>query len=68
MNIIENLWDYLDHMIRKKNPLPTSEESLWEALQEEWYQIPQSYIDLLYQSLLDRIAALYAAKGHTTRY
>ncbi|KAH6874111.1 hypothetical protein BKA70DRAFT_1129319, partial [Coprinopsis sp. MPI-PUGE-AT-0042] len=50
------------------NPLPTSEESLWEALQEEWYQIPQSYIDLLYQSLLDRIAALYAAKGHTTRY
>lgn len=68
MNIIENLWDYLDRQVRKRKPLPTSEESLWEALQEEWYKIPQSYIDSLYASLPNRPAELYAAKGHATRY
>ena len=68
ISIIENLWDYLDHQIRKRNPLPTSEATLWEALQEEWYKIPNDYIASLYQSLPDRVAALVSAEGNATRY
>lgn len=68
LNIIENLWDYLDKQIRKREHLPTSEETLWEAMQEEWYKIPQSYIDALYRSLPDRMAAVCGARGGNTRY
>ena len=37
INIAENIWNHLDHLICAHQPRPTSEEDLWIALQEEWY-------------------------------
>jgi DDE superfamily endonuclease len=68
INIIENLWDYLDRLVRARDPLPRTEEDLWVALQEEWVNIPLDYIKKLYASLPDRIRAVYDAKGGNTRY
>ncbi|KAF8596991.1 hypothetical protein BDV93DRAFT_453951 [Ceratobasidium sp. AG-I] len=68
MNIIENVWDYLDRCVRMRLQLPTSANSLWEILEEEWRCIPQSYIDKLYDSMIDRVEALTSAKGGNTRY
>ncbi|RXW12442.1 hypothetical protein EST38_g13411 [Candolleomyces aberdarensis] len=68
INIIENLWDHFDRRIRARSPLPRSEEELWAALQEEWYKIEPSFIESLYQSLPDRVRAVYEAKGGNTRF
>lgn len=68
ISIIENLWDHLERRIRACKPLPRSEEDLWVALQEEWFRIDVSFITKLYQSLPQRVLAVYQANGGNTRY
>jgi hypothetical protein len=68
MNIIENCWDYLEHMVRARNPLPRNLEELWVALQEEWGRLDVQKIRKLYESMPRRVAALDAAKGSYTKY
>ena len=68
MNIIENVWDYLDRSIRSREVQPRNKEEFWEALQEEWYRIPLTYITKLYLSLPTRVQALKKARGGYTRY
>jgi transposase len=68
MSIIEPLWDILDKRIRRRKRLPTNEEELWKALQEEWYSIDRQTIQSLYSSMPRRVQALSAAKGHHTKY
>ena len=68
MNIIEHVWNELDHRVRTRNPLPRNCEELWVALQEEWYRLDVAFIQKLYDSLPRRVQALKAAKGHHTRY
>lgn len=68
LNIIENLWNHLDRRIRARRPLPCTEEELWVALQEEWYAIDVSFIDKLYESMPDRVRAVYNAHGGNTCY
>jgi len=63
LNIIENAWHELDHRIRKRNPLLTSEDQLWVALQEEWGKLDQEYIDKLYSSMPKRVKELVKAEG-----
>jgi hypothetical protein len=68
ISIIENLWDHLARRVRARLPHPTSEEDLWILLQEEWYRINPSFITNLYNSLPQRVSAVYQAKGGNTRY
>src|ERR1700678_1794616 len=35
MNIIEHVWDQLDHLIRARDPLPRNKDEMWATLQEE---------------------------------
>ena len=44
LNPIEHLWDELERRIRKRNPLLKNKSKLIAALQEEWEQIPKTYI------------------------
>jgi hypothetical protein len=68
MNIIEHVWDHLDRKVRARRPLPSSEDDLWRALQEEWAAIDEAYIAKLYESMPRRVQTLYEAKGGNTRY
>ncbi|KAL1743102.1 hypothetical protein HDZ31DRAFT_5177, partial [Schizophyllum fasciatum] len=68
MSAVENPWDELDDRVRRRRILPKNKEEMWEALQEEWYGLPQSYIDKLYESMPRRIDALVKAKGRATKY
>jgi hypothetical protein len=68
MNPIEYVSTYLDRQLRSCPILPTNRNELWAALQEEWYKIPTDFISKLYESMPDRIVALYKAKGGHTRY
>ena len=65
MNIIENLWDHLDCMVRSQDPLPQNFNELWEALKEEWENIDQGYIDSLYTSMPNWVRELKANGGET---
>jgi hypothetical protein len=68
MNIIENLWDYLERKVRTRSPLPRNRKEMWGALQEEWMSVEEDYIEKLFQSMPDRIQALLKAKGSWTKY
>jgi hypothetical protein len=68
LNIIKNLWEYLDCWVHSRDILPWNTEELWLALKEEWESIEQSVIDQLYESLPDRVEAVIAAKGGNTKY
>jgi hypothetical protein len=68
MNVIENLWAYLDDCVRA-NPtkLLNSTES-WNVLQEEWKRISPEYVRKLYKSLPRCVEEVCSAKGGNTRY
>ncbi|QRW21104.1 Transposable element Tcb2 transposase [Rhizoctonia solani] len=68
MNIIENVWDYLDRRVRMRHQLPTRANDLWAILQEEWECIPQAYVDKLYDSMTERVQEVIDRKGGNTRY
>jgi hypothetical protein len=68
MSIIENLWDHLDDRICSRNPLPSNENQLWEALKEEWAKITPEVVQHYYRTIPRRVEALYKARGDTTKY
>ena len=68
MNIIEHVWEYLDKRVHTRSPLPTNRDQMWIALQEEWANIDEDYIEKLYESMPDCVAALLKAKGSWTKY
>jgi hypothetical protein len=68
MSIIEHLWDVLDDRIRARKPLPSNENQLWVALQEEWGKITPEEVQHYYKSIPRRVEALLGAKGGHTRY
>ena len=68
MNIIENLWAYLDNRIRAHPQNLSNSEELWMALQQEWYKISPEYIRKLYESLPRRVEEVCNAKGGNTKY
>lgn len=44
INLIEHAWDALDKQLRRRDHLPTSEDQLWEVLQEEWVKLDIEYV------------------------
>jgi hypothetical protein len=68
MNIIEHIWDVLEKRLHRRNPLPTSADTLFAALEEEWYSIPRITIQNLYKSIPARVEALCKARGMHTKY
>ena len=68
LNSIENVWGYLDKIIRKKYTCFNDQDHLWRCLEEEWYKIPKDYIHELYFSMCTRIHDLNKVKGHNTQY
>lgn len=58
----------MDRKVHSRCVLPKNVDELWDALEEEWYCIPQIVIDHLYESIPARIEAVMAAKGGNTEY
>ncbi|KAF8228933.1 transposable element Tcb1 transposase, partial [Tricholoma matsutake] len=61
MNIIEHVWDYLDRRVHTWSPLPMIQDQMWTVLQEEWANIKEDYIEKLYESMPNHVAALLKA-------
>ena len=68
INPIENVWDHLARRLAKRSVQPTTEDELWEALQEEWYKIDVGYIQKLYASMPMRVEEVIWRKGWNIPY
>jgi hypothetical protein len=68
MNPIEHVWDYIGRQIRSMDNPPTSVDTLRQAVQRAWDEMPQEVITRLIDSMPRRTMALAAARGGYTRY
>jgi len=68
LNPIEHLWDELDRRVRARARTPTTQKELFEALQEEWNNIPLQRVQALTISMPRRCQAVNASRGGHTRY
>ena len=66
LNPIENLWSYLDYLLR--NRAPGNKAELFEVLQEGWKSLPVDLLMKLANSMPARIAAVLKADGYATKY
>jgi transposase len=68
LNPIEHLWFQLEDRLRRRRHQPKSVNELFEALSEEWQNIPAAITQNLVKSMPKRVAAVIAAKGGPTKY
>ncbi|KAJ4428261.1 hypothetical protein ANN_24278 [Periplaneta americana] len=68
LNPIEHLWVELDRRLRSREMRPISIVQLSAMLQEEWRRIPVDILHKLVESMPDRVAAVIATRGGTTRF
>ncbi|GBL90826.1 hypothetical protein AVEN_215558-1 [Araneus ventricosus] len=60
MNIIEDIWDALLHVVEKRSPPPRTSMDLLTALQDSWCEFPPGpgYFQTLVESMPRRFASL----------
>ncbi len=68
LNPIENMWSIIKSNLRRRSRIPTSEDELWEAIQQEWEAIPISTINKLVNTMPRRIALVKRNKGFGIPY
>jgi len=66
LNVIEHVWGKMKEDAWKTRP--RNLEELWEACRTAFYGIPNEFINKLYDSLPNRMAAVLQAKGSHTKY
>jgi hypothetical protein len=64
LNPIVHVWDFLGKRVRRRQLRPETLNGLRVALQEEWAQIPQDYI----QSMPNRLRDVIRGRGGNTLY
>jgi hypothetical protein len=68
LNPIEHLWEFVKKKLNEyPEPLKGILE-LWERMQVEWEKIPRETCQKPIGSMLDRVRAVYKAKGDYTEY
>lgn len=65
---IEHLWDEIGRRIKRRPQQPRTVTELQNALEAEWYNIPQVFINRLITSMRRRCTAVINANGGHTRY
>lgn len=66
LNPIENLWYILDHMLKERDV--SSEQELFECLQEGWKNFPNEELQKLIESMPKRCALVIKNKGFPIKY
>ena len=67
LNLIENLWLLIKYRIAQR-PVARSVQQLEDQVQEEWAAIPLETIQMVIDTMPQRIAEVIAAKGGHTHY
>ena len=68
LNPIGHLWDELDKRVRRRVIAPSNVRDLFQALQEEWSNIPMQYIGDLLRSMPRRLQSVIGAEGGHNTY
>lgn len=68
LNPIENMWTILKERLRRRRRMPSSEEELWMAIQEEWPAIPISTVNKVIVGMEKRRLAVLAYGGWSIPY
>ena len=68
LNPIEPLWDVLKHHIGKIPGSYHSLDTLWEAAQKVWREFMEDDIHKHTSKMVDRVAAVWAAKSWHTKF
>ena len=68
LNPIEHLWAELKRRVRARPNFPTNRDQLWEAVSEEWRNIPESVCEALVDSIPKRLEETRRSRGGRTRY
>lgn len=66
MNIIEHVWGKMKEEASKTKPKNLDE--LWEAYKTAFFAIPDDFINKLFESLSNRMDAVFQAHGSHTKY
>ncbi|GBO26381.1 hypothetical protein AVEN_87941-1 [Araneus ventricosus] len=66
MNITEDIWDALLHVVEKRSPPPRTSMDLLIALQDSWCEFPPGYLQTLVESMAHRFESLLS--GHGSRH
>ena len=68
LNPIGHLWGELDRRVRRRVIAPSNVRELFQALQEEWNNIPMQYIGDLLRSMPRRLQSVIGAEGGHNTY
>jgi transposase len=63
LNIIEHVWAYIKRRLDEYDTPSESKKELWERVQKIWVELPEDFIHRLYESLPDRMKAVYKSRG-----
>ena len=68
LNLIENIWSYMKEIIAKNYATISSAEEMKRIVKRMWDNFKDREWDKLIESLPERMAAVIASKGGSTRY
>ncbi|KAI5453255.1 hypothetical protein NCC49_006278 [Naganishia albida] len=68
LNAIESCWAYVKDRLRRMPGKPSTMDSLWEAIQKAWDEMPQHIVDGFIMSFEKRRSQLLAAHGGHTQF
>ena len=68
LNIIENIWDILNHRERRTGAIPTTLNQLRAKIIYGWNNLPQNYVQRYVTSMRRRCLAVVNRTGGQTRY
>ena len=66
LNPIEHIWNYLERQLIGTR-FKTFDE-LFAVLEQKWSEVPESYLQILVESMPRRLDAVIKARGGTTKY
>ena len=67
-NPIENVWDLMKSHLRKLAASPRKHVHLFEILSKMWNSLPDSYVESLVASMLNRVEIVHKQRGRSTKY
>ncbi|GFW95789.1 transposable element Tcb1 transposase [Trichonephila clavipes] len=64
----ENMWYMVDQRLTQITPPATTPDQLWERVEAAWSDVPQEHIQIIFESMPGRVAAVISNNGGHSVY
>ena len=68
LNLIEHVWAYMKRRLDRHTEPPEKLIDLWERVQEIWTDLPNGFLQKLYESMPKRLEEVIKNKEGNTKY